>query len=322
MISTIKHRTAPAQLLALKALEPRLHHSHPKRAKVEKDLIKQEAGFAGERSINYYLTFLPKEVHYRIFHDLRIRDRHAFQMDTLMITENYIVLLEIKHYTGYVELDLTGQLNRYHSNQKKTFPNPLAQVSRQQTQLENVLHTYGFPPIPIYSYVLFTSQNVTLDLSQTPLDLERMIRLESLPKTIEQLNHRNTHPFLTTKQIQKLSSVLLKLHQPQARSPLATYSLSLDDIIDGALCPHCKYSQLTRNHYQHYWRCNECGYFGKEDHLKALHDYALLIKKEITNTEARRFLLIESRDKMYRMLVEALGKPSGKYYSLETLLHE
>lgn len=261
-------------------------------------------------------------MHYRIYHDLRLKDRHFFQIDTLLITENYIVLIEIKHYSGSIELDLNGQLNRYHSNQKQSFPNPVAQVTRQQTQLENLLHTYGFPPIPISSYVLFTSQNVTLNLSQTPLELNQMIRVESLPKTIEHLNQRNTHPFLTTKQLQKLSNVLLESHQPQVRSPLATYSISRDDIINGALCLHCKYAQLTRGHYDHYWRCNECGYFGKKNHLKALHDYALLFKKEITNAEARLFLLLTSRDKMYRILVEALGKSNGKYYSLETLLHE
>ncbi|WP_054711687.1 nuclease-related domain-containing protein [Bacillus sp. JCM 19041] len=143
MISIIKHRTAPTQLLALKALEQRLPLNHPKRNKVENDLIKQEAGFAGERSINYYLAFLPKVMHYRLFHDLRLKDRHYFQMDTLMMTTNYIVLLEINHNTGHDELHAMGQLKRYYQNQTKTFPNPLEQVYRQQVQLENILSSNG-----------------------------------------------------------------------------------------------------------------------------------------------------------------------------------
>ncbi len=149
-----------------------------------------------------------------------------------------------------------------------------------------------------------------------------MIRVESLPKTIKKLNHQNDYSYLTNNEIKSLSCLLLDMHKPQSKSPLETYSISRSDLTYGVLCPNCKYSALKRSHYQHQWKCMSCDYLGKQDHVKALLDYALLFQKQLTNTEARRFLNIHSRNQMYRMLLGALGRPNGHRYSLKTLLHD
>lgn len=322
MISTIKQRTAPTQLLALKALEQRLPLDHPKRTMVEMDLIKQKARFAGERRINYYLAFLPKVMHYRIFYDLRLKDKHEVQLDTLILTTNYIVLLETKHYTEYIEINELSQQMQHKQNHTETIPQSLEQIYRKQIELGNIFAANQLPPIPIYRFVLLTSPSNNIGLIQAPLDSEQIIRIDSLPKTIEQLNHQNDYCYLTNQDIESLSCLLLEMHKPHSKSPLEIYSISHSDLIYGVFCPNCKYSTLKRSHYQHQWNCLSCNYLGKEDHVKALLDYALLFQKQITNSEARRFLNIQSRDQVYRILLGVLGRPNGHRYSLKTLLHD
>ncbi|WP_367888742.1 nuclease-related domain-containing protein [Alteribacillus bidgolensis] len=63
---------------------------------MEKDAAKWFAGYKGEQSIDYPLTFLPSNKFY-IRHGLRLFDgSHYFQIDTLILSWDFFLILEVK----------------------------------------------------------------------------------------------------------------------------------------------------------------------------------------------------------------------------------
>ncbi len=73
-----KKRVVPLKIRQIEALLRRLPPHHPKIPLIEKDLIKRRAGYRGEKSVDYHLSFLPDE--YLIFHGLRLVHQHPFRL--------------------------------------------------------------------------------------------------------------------------------------------------------------------------------------------------------------------------------------------------
>ncbi|MFE8701377.1 hypothetical protein ACFYKX_12300 [Cytobacillus sp. FJAT-54145] len=65
----VKERKVPIKVEVNKALLRRLASTHPKRKKIETDLGKNLAGYNGEQSLDYHLSFLPNDEFF-ILHDL------------------------------------------------------------------------------------------------------------------------------------------------------------------------------------------------------------------------------------------------------------
>ncbi|SFE88656.1 nuclease-related domain-containing protein [Alteribacillus iranensis] len=104
----IKPRKVPLHLRKLRALERRLPHSHPKRPEIERDTAKWSAGYKGEQSIDDPLTFLPPH-DFRILHDLHLYDgSHYFQIDTLIISSCFLLIIEVINISGTLIFDTAG----------------------------------------------------------------------------------------------------------------------------------------------------------------------------------------------------------------------
>jgi hypothetical protein len=68
----VKKRTPPLKLLQTEALLDRLKPpNHPKRSLIEQDLKKRKAGYKGEITVDYHLSFLTDKK-YLIFNDVRL----------------------------------------------------------------------------------------------------------------------------------------------------------------------------------------------------------------------------------------------------------
>ncbi len=98
----------PLKMLQLEALLRRLPVDHNKRSNITEDLRKSKAGIKGERSLDYYLTDLPLTNTY-VLYDLRLPNTtgHFFQIDVLIITNYYLLILEVKNIAGTLFFDQT-----------------------------------------------------------------------------------------------------------------------------------------------------------------------------------------------------------------------
>ncbi|WP_052144744.1 nuclease-related domain-containing protein [Halalkalibacter okhensis] len=118
-----KERKIPLKILKLEALLRRLPAHHSIRNKIEEELKKRKAGYRGEQAIDYHLKTQPIDDGL-ILHDNRLKQGkdHFFQIDTLIVTTRFFMILEIKNITGTLYFDQEfQQLIRKKMEKKRSF---------------------------------------------------------------------------------------------------------------------------------------------------------------------------------------------------------
>ncbi len=246
---------------------------------------------------------------------------HHFQIDTLVVTQHYLLILEVKNISGTLMFDPTfNQLIRISDTKEEAFPNPLTQVERQRSQLRALLQKMKIPEVPIETLVVVANRRAVLKATEEVQFISsKVIRSEYLPTKVKSLDQRYGELCLTMKEVRKLGRTLVKLHDPLDRDVLKRFSISRNDLLIGVGCPGCARLAMRRLHGR--WYCERCGAYSRDAHLRALQDYALLVSKEITNQEARRFLRMDSGDAATRLLkslkMESTGSTKGRRYKLD-----
>lgn len=139
-----------AEYAQLEALEHRLPLQHPMKQKVQADLVNKKAAIKGEKEVNFPLSFLD-ESKYLIIHNLRLPDRQGhFQIDTLLVTDRFMLLLEVKNWYGTIIFGENGQVTRIgDSEREEGFKNPIPQAKLQRYRLQKRLREQGYSNIPI-----------------------------------------------------------------------------------------------------------------------------------------------------------------------------
>ncbi|MDV2684478.1 nuclease-related domain-containing protein [Alkalihalophilus lindianensis] len=287
-----KPRKIPVHIAKLEALLRRMPSHHPKRPQIEADLAKRRAGYKGESALDYHLSFLPHK-EYVIFHDLRLQSGdYYFQIDTLILTPNYILLIEVKHLFGTLTFEPEfQQLVRSTADAEDVFPDPIIQVKRQASQLKELLKDHKFPDIPIETIVVITNSLSRITTSQTTDYLRRyIIRDTVLVSRILKLTTQHHTLIYPPKLIKKAIRILNKSHSPTTFDPLISYNLQEEDLVKGVHCPKCFAIPMRRLHGK--WLCTFCYHQSGMAHIHSLIDYEVLIKNSITNKQACKFLRV------------------------------
>ena len=297
----------------------RLTLDYPKRPALESELGRRTAGYWGEQSVHSILSILPKN-EYFIFHDLRLPGKpHPFQIDLLILSSYFFLILEVKNMAGELFFDDTfKQIIRTLNDQNDAFDDPVLQVKLQRRKLLEWLSMKQFPTVPIE--ILVVSANSKAVLRAENKDLSKIIvRKNSLVFKIEELIQRHRHESMSKKELKKVANALIKAHTPHIPKLLEYYKISPDDLATGVRCPKCGAIPMTRKCGK--WLCCHCSYSARDAHLMALRDYALLIKPTITNRELRKFLHIESDSVALKILRSShlpyTGSTKNRVYHLE-----
>ncbi|KHE68153.1 nuclease-related domain-containing protein, partial [Halobacillus sp. BBL2006] len=92
-------RQKTSELLQLETLLQRLSAKHPMYEQVHEQLLRLTAGHFGETAMDFYLMYLPKGYH--VVQDVRLFDGiQHFQIDALIITQKFLLILEVKNFKG------------------------------------------------------------------------------------------------------------------------------------------------------------------------------------------------------------------------------
>lgn len=317
----VKERKIPRKKLILEALLRRLPQNHPSRPKINEELLKSYAGYRGEQSIDYHLSFLPKDNYY-LLHDLRLQNRqkHHFQMDTLLLSPHFFLILEVKNISGSLYFDQTfHQLIRTTNGKEEGFPDPILQVKKQEKQLKTWLSEHHFQSIPVVSLVVISNSSTIIRCTSHEKEIkEKVIHSAVLPiklKSLEALHHAEK---LSNKELRKIARSLHKYHQPYQPAILQQFQITDKDIRTGVQCPACKHLPMQRINGR--WNCDHCGSTSKDAHITSLEDYSLLFSSTITNQQMRRFLHITSvkqtRNLLTAMNLRQTGMTKGRRYHL------
>ena len=295
-----KPRKVPRINQQFEALLRRLPMDHMKREQIAADFAKRQAGFAGEQSLDYPLSFLEEDFY--IFHDLRLFDgSHYFQIDTLILCKGFILILEVKNIQGTLFFDTDfNQLIRTKSDMTEAFPDPLLQVERQHSQLFKWLNNYKLSKIPIETLIVISSPRTILQTAPNNHPLyEKVIHSAKLPSIISSFREKHP-PILKSIQLNRLADNIIQNHHPLETDILAQYFIEREEIIKGVFCYGCSHVPISRRNG--IWYCPQCGKASRDAHLQALADYFLLFGNSITNHSARDFLCVGSSSTVNKIL--------------------
>jgi len=317
----VKERRKPLMILKLHALLDRISPHHPEIPKIKEELKKREAGYRGETSLDYPLSFLD-EKNYLIFHDLRLKDNSSFfQIDTLLLTKSHFIILEVKNISGtlYFDHDFKQLIQTTHNGKERAYSYPLTQLRRQEQQLKRWLEKHRIKQMPITSYVVVSNPQSIIRTSKKSLHISKqVIHKEELPEKLLQLEKSKPSVTLNPKELKKVSRSLLKHHLELEQSIFEKFQLTKNDIQKGVICSSCKYIGMER--YHGYWGCPVCKMKSKQAHLQAINEYRILFNSTITNSQLREFLNLQSADTAKRLLksmnIPYVGENKGRKYDL------
>ncbi len=316
----LKQRKIPIIILKLEALLRRLPQNHPKYTIIKEQLLMNLSGFNGEKAIDYHLSFLPE--HYKILHDIRLKTGpHFFQIDTLIFSSKFAVLLEVKNIAGTLYFDQKfHQLLRMLDGEETAFQDPLLQVQRQEGHFQKWLQANKLTSIPLHSFVVISKPSTIIKTSPENKSLHRYVfHSELLPLKITELEKTTISEIAPEHELKKITRKILKHHTPLETSVLAKYKISEDDLMQGVFCPYCETVRISRANGK--WYCARCDKYSKDAHTQAIRDYFFLFGNIITNQKLRHFLQIESPSLATRILqsleLNSIGSKKGKYYILD-----
>lgn len=313
-----KPLTVPIPIYQELALLRRLSPSHKKVPIIKEDLAKRISGYKGEKRIVYFLSFLKKN-QYDIFYGLRLIHEYAFQMDVLLVSQKFLLIIEVKNISGTLLFDrFSDQLIRILNEKENRFSNPIIQAKRQKQQLEIWIASHKFPLIPIEYLVVNVNSSTILKTNYYNQELlERVIHDEQIIDKIEKLEQRFNQSIYDLKTLQKLNRLFLKSHQELIFNIMEKFEVEKHEIKTGVRCLGCGKIHMERLSGK--WVCTVCKTTSKEAHKEAIFDYLFLFHK-ISNQECRKFLKLNSRVTASKFLnslqLLITGSTKGTYYTL------
>lgn len=316
-----KPRDKTIELERLHALYRRLPVLHRERKKVKIDFKKKNAGLRGEKEVDYPLSFLSKK-DYLILHNLRLGDESGFfQIDSLILSQRFILILEIKNWYGTILFGENGQVTRIDDESKEEgFSNPIQQTKLQQYRLRKWIEKQGIFNIPIEFFVVISYPSTIIKSPPSKnLIPKNIIHNSELLFKIQDLDSKYNLSRIRRDKLITLSRIMAESHRPRTRNILKQYQVYEEELVKGVICSKCNSLPMIRKRRK--WYCKTCNYYSVNAHLAALNDFKLLLNDYITNKQLREFLLIQSPYVAKRILQKEkfkyLGRTKSRKYKLE-----
>jgi hypothetical protein len=279
----------------------RLPENHIKRSRIDKFIRIKKAGYRGEKNLLYHLSILNKE-RYTILNGIRLeQNEQAFQIDTLLLSTNYALIIEAKNYSGSLHIDpFTNQLIQNNANKEKSYPNPVIQVKRHQLLFGKWLESHKYPTLPIEYLVAFQEGNSIFKTEKMNKQIfNRIIYSENIHDRINKFEQVYRVNVLDEKRVRKLKRQILHQHTPKKINIFQQFNIHPSELFSGVECPAC-HSFGMRKIYAG-WKCPYCLCKSKDAHEKAIGDF-LLLNNSITNQQCKQYLHLSSSKSAFRLL--------------------
>ncbi|UYZ22229.1 nuclease-related domain-containing protein [Mesobacillus jeotgali] len=298
----LKYRYESDELKIMNLLEPRMIFT-------EKDKQRHYSlrkGYKGE--VQYDIWMQSLEIQNLTLNDLLLEaSSTTFQIDSSVITQNKILLFEVKDYEGdyYYEDERLKIING------EEIKDPLIQLKRSTSLFRQLLSSLGFH-LEVESYVLFINPEFTL--YQAPKNAP-IILPSQLNRFMKKLNKRqstlnNLH--------QKIADKLLELHtvdNPYKRVPKYEY----EQLKKGIVCGECH--SFVDVVVKRELVCSHCGSHEKIDTavLRSVGELKLLLPdKKVTTSLVHEWcngvVPLKSVRRILLSNLESLGERNTRYF--------
>lgn len=302
-----KQRSIPKKLLGLSALTKRLHPSYKNFQIIEQDLRNRKAGFSGEENFDRQLLEFKPHYPHAILNGLSLKQEGIyFQIDTLLITPAFILIIEVKNFGGKLIFKSEPEtlIRENDIGEKKVMKSPVAEVKRKKIFLERWLKEKGYA-IHIKGLVTLAYFNELVMEGQPDMDV---IFTYQTPTYLYSLSVEK--PLLNAGEISNLAMKMKHAHQSYDPFPI-TRKMDIPHtfILPGVFCPSCGFRGMLWNRKK--WHCQKCGHRGSDCHTETLADWEKLMGNRITNREFREFTGLTDRNVALRLLTKSKLKMIG-----------
>lgn len=313
----LNERKKPYVILCYEALFRNLKETYRRNHRLIEDYKRFNAGYYGEKDVDYNLSLYPHK-NFFILHDIRLKifNKH-FQIDTLIISKNFICILEIKNLAGEIEYDQElHQLIQKKGDKVIAIKDPILQAESQRMQLNTWLQRFNLT-VPIETLVVSSNPSTILRIKQNDPDIYRkIIRTESLYLHLNELVKKYPENVLNKAQMKMISEIILNENSPKHPDLISKYNVQEQHLIKGIPCPAC--GHIPMNLLYKKWACPSCTTPGYKLHERYILDYFLLYNNTITNKQCRELLRINSPKSSYTILnsmnLQYIGKNSARKY--------
>lgn len=292
-----KKRALSTELQGMNALKKRLKLSK----KDNRYLLNLEKGFEGEQYFDSMTEKITSDC--LVLNDLLFNVNNVtFQVDSLIIMGDGILLYEVKNYEGeYLYQD--KQLRFVASKQE--IMNPLAQLSRSKILIRQLIKELGFN-LPLHAYVAFVNQNFSL--FQAPY--EKTILLPNM--LVNHFEKINTNVTSITSKQQKLAKKLCEANlSGLSYSNLPTYTH--DELMKDIYCEKCDHPIEVES--QRTCICKACGYkeITVKTVLRHIEEFRVLFPNEkITTSTIQIWCGSKFLKKRIRFVLKKYFKKNGR----------
>ncbi|MGM8215059.1 nuclease-related domain-containing protein [Bacillaceae bacterium W0354] len=292
----INEKEIAHNLIILIVIKSRLNTIH---RYIEQQLQNVRAGQSGELSLNYFLQLLEHD--FLIIPNIEIKlGNTTFQIDRLIITTKFLLIIEIKNHTGTIEFKPEiGQMIQTIRNERKPYEYPISQAETQALKLQAFLNQHGITVPPIETFVVFTNKNVILESgTEEPID-ERIMTAYALRNKINQLflKYKNRPDVIDQ---EKIIQLINQHRAPFSNKYIKKLGLTPKDFATGVKCPNCQARPMKR--IWGTWQCQICGHENKEAHINALKDFYIIFGSLITTRQAQYWLQLTSESVARKLL--------------------
>lgn len=312
----LKKREVSSKQLTLEMIERRLPKSHPKSTYYQEMLNRTRAGYAGEQRVDQeWQEIYLEQVHY-LLHDIQLKAEGGaiHQMDTLYMSRNFVLIVEIKNIVGRVEyMEDNHQFVRITSDGKVDgFRNPFDQVKRHARFIRQIFQKAGYH-IPIVYMIVSANPKMIMSAS---LSAQPIIHVSGLAEKMEHLYKQHQQVCLSEKALRELSKHILKMHKPTQW----TLDMKMDELKKGVICSKCDY-RFVMQYRQGKWRCENCGEVDNQAFDDALKDYRYMYGELISNSLFQDFFRISCSKTVYKILkslqLQEVGAKKNRKYIIK-----
>ncbi|KUP05823.1 hypothetical protein Q75_10555 [Bacillus coahuilensis p1.1.43] len=319
-----KPLTTPIPLLQLQVLKRRLPSLHPSLPLIEQSLQLRTSGHKGETTSEYYFKVADSD-DLSILFGLRIKSPkgYYFQMDVLVLHQNFYQIYEIKNEAGthlldpetkqYTKLGPTGDENR---------KNPFEQVSIQNYLFKEWLKLRQLPVPSNEQFVVKANRNSIFKMTAPNKEItSQFIPAESIVQKILNAQQSYKHQHYSQVGLKQLTQLVLGDHNEYKMNLFSYFPITEQDIVTGVLCPHC--SQVMKAKDLNHWNCVKCGFVSDICIAKeALKEHFYIFQRPVNTRECMEFLKLNSRYQALRILKQMHTVKTGNHKDTKYFLKD
>lgn len=259
--------------------------------KIEDQLYRVQAGFSGELKVDRYLESI-ECLHSKIvltnLH-LSTKSGKTFQVDTLIISRKYILLLEIKNIKGELYFETHPHfLLRKLNDESTRMECPITQIEVAKINLSHWLRQNGIH-MEVHGEVVLSNQSAFIKEIPKNSPVIYMKRLTILLQEME-----NLPDLLDEYKLQEIVKRTEKQQNNYKALPLCkTFNINPADLKTGQLCKKCDEKLIYKTERIRF--CPYCEVEQPNNYKELMIDWFLLMDNSISNEQCRYFFDVKER---------------------------